>query len=175
MVVKPTKHYAVDFAERYRDQVGGYLNVNAALWRLGDLIEDVKEVKGFLDTAFPDGPPFAPWVGAEVISYYAVGFVTCLEWHARSRLVDMLTFYPTAFQSEDLKMMKDKTVVETLTANVTVATVVGAATNISSLDNYMAVFSRLFSAFKVGGDPYDALKAVRPETKTPWVLIFTQK
>lgn len=162
------KHYAVNFAERYRNESDG-LNAFAALWRLVDLQEDILLVRKYIEISHPDGPPFYPWVGAEVVSYFAVGFVTCLEWHGRSRLVDLLTSFPTAFKTEDLKVMKEKTVVETVVANVTVASVVGAATNISSFQDYMGVFSRLFAAMKLPFDAYAAIKLERGDSGEPWV------
>lgn len=163
------KHHAVVFAERYSDTSVGYLNAGAALWRVGELIDDAEELKAQLDAAMPEKKRWHPWVGAEIVSYYSVGLVTCLEWHARSRLVDLLTFMPQSFKVDDLKVMRDKVVVETLASNVTVASVVGAATNISTLEDYMGVFKRLFIAFGLKTGPYDAIKATNPKTGTPWV------
>jgi hypothetical protein len=56
-----------------------------------------------------------------------------------------------------------------LTANVTVASIVGAATNISSFEEYMGVFTRLFSAFDSSLDSFDALKVTRVGTESSWV------
>jgi uncharacterized protein (UPF0248 family) len=152
-------HYAVQFANRYKLPTDGYLNAWTALVRLDELIEDAKNTKSYLDAAMPEDDRWHPWVGAEIVSYYAVGFVTCLEWHARSRLVDLLTFKPSAARSEDLKIIKDKVVLDMLSANVTVASIVGAATNISSFEDYMNVFSRLFAIFKSKKDAYSAIKS----------------
>lgn len=163
------KHHAVAFAERYSDKGTDYLNAGTALWRVGELLDDAETLKKHLDVVFPEDQRWAPWVGAEVVSYYAVGLVTCLEWHARSRLVDLLTFIPAAFKTDDLRVMRDKVVVETLASNVTVAAVVGAATNISTFDDYTGVFARLFSAFGVKQSLYDVIKAKDPETDAAWV------
>lgn len=162
-------HYAVKFATRYRSRTDDYLNAWTALMRLDELIEDARILKGHLDTAMPEEDRWHPWVGAEIISYYVVGFVTCLEWHARSRLVDLLTFKPTAAKSDDLRVMKDKVVLEMLAANVTVAAIIGAATNISSFEEYMGVFSRLFSTFDPQLDGFKAIKVERTGTGKPWV------
>jgi hypothetical protein len=140
-------HYAVQFATRYGSRTDAFLNAWTAISRLDELIEDARTLKGHLDTVMPEETRWHPWVGAEIISYYAVGFVTCLEWHARSRLVDLLAFKPSAAKSEDLRVLKDKVILEMLATNVTIASTVGAATNISSFEDYMGVFSRLFSAF----------------------------
>lgn len=163
------KHHAVAFAERYSSRGTDYLNAAAALWRVGNLLDDAETLKKYLDIVVPEDQRWAPWVGAEVVSYYAVGLVTCLEWQARSRLVDLLTFFPAAFKTDDLRVMRDKVVVETLASNVTVAAVVGAATNISTFDDYTSVFSRLFAAFGMKQSVYDVIKANNPETDAAWV------
>lgn len=163
------QHYAVEFAARYADPTNQYLSASVALWRLTDLIEDAKKLSDQFDIAMPEKDRWYPWFGAEVISYYSVGFVTCLEWHARSRLVDFLTFRPLAIKSEDLKVLKEKVVVEMLAANVTVASIVGAATNISRLEEYMGIFSRLFSAFDSNFDGFKAIQAKNKKTGLPWV------
>lgn len=162
-------HYAVQFALRYGAPTAAYLSTWVALTRIDELIEDAKNLKNHFDAAMPQEERWAPWVGAEIVSYYVVGFVTCLEWHARSRLVDLLTFKPTAAKSEDLRVVKDKVVLEMLAANVTVAAIVGAATRITSLEDYLNVFSRLFSAFDIPADGYKAINAARPDTGSPWV------
>jgi hypothetical protein len=101
-------HHAVKFAMRYGSPTGLYLNAWTALTRLDELIEDARTLKAHLDTVMPEEARWHPWVGAEVVSYYAVGFVTCLEWHARSRLVDLLTFRPALAKSDDLKVVETK-------------------------------------------------------------------
>ncbi|WLS04168.1 hypothetical protein [Shinella oryzae] len=163
------KHYAVAFAKRYSDRTTDYFNAATALWRVGELLDDAETLKKYLDIVYPEDNRWAPWVGSEVVSYYAVGLVTCLEWHARSRLVDLLTSIPSAFKTDDLKVMRDKVVVETLTSNVTVAAVVGAATNISTLEDYMGVFARLFDAVGLQKSPLDAVQAKRIGAEEAWL------
>jgi hypothetical protein len=162
-------HHAVQFAARYGSNTNNYLNAWTAISRLDELIEDARTLKGHLDAVMPEEARWHPWVGAEIISYYATGFVTCLEWHARSRLVDLLTFKPSAARSDDIRIVKDKIVLEMLETNVTVASIVGAATNISSFEDYMAVFSRLFSSFDPQLDAFKVIKAERAGTGKPWV------
>jgi hypothetical protein len=137
-------HYAVQFATRYGSPTDNYLNAWTALIRLDELIEDAKTLKGHLDTVMPEENRWYPWVGAEIVSYYVVGFVTCLEWHARSRLVDLLTFKPTAAKSEDLRVVKDKVVLEMLAANVTVASIVGQLQTYPALKSTWVFFRGFF-------------------------------
>jgi hypothetical protein len=159
----------VRFATRYGSPTSDFLNAWTAITRLDELIEDAKALKGYFDTVMPKETRWHPWVGAEIISYFSVGFVTCLEWHARSRLVDLLTFKPSAAKSDDLRVVKDKVILEMLATNVTVASIVGAATNISRFQDYMGVFSRLFSIVDPQLDGFKIIKAERTDTGKPWV------
>ncbi|MCJ2094665.1 hypothetical protein MKK67_19510 [Methylobacterium sp. J-072] len=162
-------HYAVKFAERYGSATDAYLNAQTALARLEELIEDATDLKGNFDKWVPTDTRWAPWVGGEIISYYWVGFVTCLEWHARSRLVDLLTFKPSAAKTDDLRVIKEKVVIEMFAANVTLPSIVGAVTNVSNFDDYMNIFSRIFKSFDENTNAWDALKAQRQNTGAPWV------
>ncbi|UIN34043.1 hypothetical protein [Methylobacterium oryzae] len=162
-------HYAVKFAERYGSPADNYLNAGAALYRLDELLEDAKNLKDNFDKWVPEDNRWAPWVGSEIISYYGVAFVTCLEWHARSRLVDLLTFKPSAAKTDDLRVIKEKVVIEMFAANVTLPAIVGAVTSVSNLDDYLNIFARIFEALGQQIDAWAALKAERPGTGKPWV------
>ncbi|MGF3027390.1 hypothetical protein ACQVP2_31850 [Methylobacterium aquaticum] len=164
-------HYAVSFAERYGSFSDSYFNASTALHRLGELIEDVESLKGIFDKVIPDERRWAPWVGAEIVSYYGVGYVTCLEWHARSRLRDLLTFKPEAAKVEDLRVVKEKIVIEMFTVKVNLASIVAAVTSVSSFEEYMNLFSRVLSAFDPKLDAWGALKTARPGTGKPWVEV----
>lgn len=162
-------HHAVRFATRYGSPTSDFLNAWTAIARLEALIEDAKDLKDDFDKFMPAETRWRPWFGAEIISYFSVGFVTCLEWHARSRLVDLLTFKPSAAKSDDLRVVKDKVILEMLATNVTVASIVGAATNISRFEDYIGVFSRLFSVIDPNLDGFKVIKAKRIDTGKPWV------
>src|SRR5262245_40537256 len=101
--MKPTNPH-IDFANRYAKTACSTLDAFTALWRLDVLLEDLQEMRALLKTeeAIVDRKR-RPWFGFEIISYYAIGFVTCLEWHARSRLVDLFAFRPSSIRSDDLK------------------------------------------------------------------------
>lgn len=166
---KKVPHYAVSFATRYSQPVGAWLTASAALARLDMLIDDAKGMKSNLEILQPKEKRWAPWFGAEIISYYAVGFVTCLEWHARSRLVDLLSYRPQCLTTDDVKQVREGVLVEMVSANVTVAGMVGASVNISTLAAYTAVFDRVFQALQMPVTAFDAFKAMRPPGSEPWL------
>src|SRR4051794_20949240 len=85
-------HPHVAFATRYGSPTSDFLSASVALSRLEILIDDVTRLKSTLDERDLASERWYPWFGYEVISYYAIGYVTCLEWHSRSRLVDLFTY-----------------------------------------------------------------------------------
>lgn len=166
---KKVPNYAVSFAQRYSDPVGNWLSAFSAYTRLKMLVEDVNKLDENLRNAVPEDARWSPWNGADIVSYYSVGYVTCLEWHARSRLVDLLTFVPTSVKNDDIKQIRDSIVIDMLTENVTVAQIVGASTNISSFSAYINVFARVFTGLGVSMDPIRAIKSINPKTGEPWI------
>ncbi len=162
-------NYAVSFAARYASPVGGYLSAHSALVRLKELLRDAERMSGYLDVVDPPDQRRAPWFGAEIIAYYSVGYVTCLEWHARSRLIDLLSFNPKSLKSDDVKSLKDSAVIDMVAANVTVAAVIGAGTNVSSFQTYMAIFDRVLEGAGVARGSYDAIKDHPYFNSEPWV------
>lgn len=160
---KKVPNYAVSFASRYADKVHVGLNASVALRRLDMLLDDARTLSGHLDTVMPPDSRWFPWFGADVVSYYSVGYVTCLEWHARSRLVDLLSYKPEAVKADDVKQLRDAVVVEMLSANVTVADMIGASTNVSTFDAYMNIFNRVFEGLAMPVDGFQAAKAPDPD------------
>lgn len=162
-------HFAVKFAQRFGNSPDSYLNASVALSRLDELLADILELKDRFDKWEPDDNRWAPWVGAEIVSYYWVGFVTCLEWHARSRLTDLLSYAPSAARPDDIKVIKDKVVLEMFEGNVTLPNLVGALTHVSTFDQYTNVFSRVFQQFDHKFDCWSAFKSINPQTGEPWL------
>lgn len=72
-------HPSVSFAVRYEDASTGLLSAHTAIARLESLTEDIRDLRDLFDKQVPKGSRCTPWVGAEIVSYYAVGFVTCLS------------------------------------------------------------------------------------------------
>lgn len=151
-------HPYLEFATRYNDPSQHYLNAEVALFRLEGLQEDLDMIKSLLEKEWPHENRYAPWFGAEAISYYAVGFVTCLEWHARSRIVDLHTHLPKSITVQDVKRtMTDNLIVQMVGKNASVAQLVGAALKINSLEQYLSVFTRLFKELGFKFKPVDWL------------------
>lgn len=169
MAGKSKGSHGVDFAKRYGSDVGLYLSAYSAITRADALLEDARGLRSTLEAATPEEARWAPWYPADVISYYSVGYVTCLEWHARSRIRDLLTFMPDKANAKDINQIRDSAVLEMFSANVTIAGVVAGATKINSLSDYMNVFERVFEAVGIREKPFGVIKAERPETGKPWV------
>src|SRR5260370_589650 len=86
----------------------------------------------------------------EIVDYFAVGFATCLEWHARTRIVDLLHFEPACIETTDVRTI-DKVALSQMSAEkVTLPYIVGAGTKVSSVKEYVAVFDRVFDGIGLG-------------------------
>ena len=106
--------------------------------------------------------------------YYLVGFVTCLEWHARSRLADLLAHAPDRTTSDDLKAVTESgKLKEMVVSRLTVPELVGASTNVSKLRNYIAIFDRIFQAIIPSSGVCHAADVIKigdvPEEASAWV------
>lgn len=85
----------------------------------------------------------------KIVDYYIVGFVTCLEWHARSRQADLLTFMPELIQPRMMSSIKIDSISQIHAARVTLADIIGASTKISTLEEYKDVFDQIWAALKI--------------------------
>ncbi|MGO4569058.1 hypothetical protein AB4Z52_29425 [Rhizobium sp. 2YAF20] len=107
------------------------------------LLEDIREVgpvlQPLLDTRI--SPSFF-----EFTAYYKVGFVTCLEWHAKSRLYDMFCYDPKTIKNDDLKQaISNEKLVSMVSEGLTIPHLLAGSNSISSRDSYIAAISRVFS------------------------------
>lgn len=161
--------HGVEFAKRYGSPVGGWFSAATALRRLDNLIVDARSMDDLKSKDFPGIFRLNAEIFAEIVTYYSVGYVTCMEWHARSRIRDLLTYKPSAAGPEDIRQIKDNVLREMLSANTTVPDIVGATTTIASLDDYIGVFSRIFKELDINESPFEAIKGVYRETGEPWV------
>jgi hypothetical protein len=147
---QPTKHHLVDFAARYAGTRFQTLNVSSALWRAEALVRDAKEMLEVKKAAEDNDIRFGSWGSTyEIISYFAVGFVTCLEWHARSRLIDLMLYKPSCITTRDLESLAKVALSQMLAERVTVPHLLGAATSVSRVTEYIAVFSRVFEVLDI--------------------------
>lgn len=140
-----TDHPLLDFASRYADPTQDYLNAYMAIARLDMLLEDLTKVRDLLEAEHPKEQRWYPWFGAEIISYYAVSFVTCLEWHAKSRLIDLLIFQPFSLKIEDVKgTISEKLIVQMVARQASVIQLVGASVKVASTEKYFSIIDRVF-------------------------------
>jgi len=161
------KHHLVEFASRYSAPSSfPTLNAATALYRAEELIRDaeaLQELGGECDAAnIRFGSRLRTY---EIISFYAIGFVTCLEWHARSRIVDLMRFKPDSIETTDVKYIEKNALSQMMAANVTVPFLVGAATTVSSVGDYTEVFDRIFKALDINVKARALLRTVEAEVR----------
>jgi hypothetical protein len=150
--VKPI-HYLVEFASRYAGSPFKTLTAAAALWRAEELACDARALIELRASGEERELRFGNRAGTyEVISYYAVGLVTCLEWHARSRLVDLMLFQPNAIEASDIQKIAALAISQMASEGATIPHLLGAATTVSQLRQYLIVFRRIFDALNIRAD-----------------------
>jgi hypothetical protein len=150
MPKEPRTHYLVEFASRYAGLRFKTLTAGAALWRAEALTDDAESLLELRNTGESKEVRFGNRSGTyEIIAYYLVGLVTCLEWHARSRLVDLLLFRPNSIEAADVKNIATLAISQMVAEGITVPHLLGAATNVSQLNEYLKVFKRVFGALGI--------------------------
>jgi len=152
-------HHGIVFSQSYVVGPGRhYFNVGTALYRMDTLISDVERVGIAIAAALArDADEDAGWGPAnsfEIVSYYAVSIVTCLEWHARSRLADLFSYSPTALDADDLKPLANTNLMSQMIANdVSAPQLVAGMRNVSSRQKYLDVFRRLYASLGIVANP----------------------
>jgi hypothetical protein len=147
----------IDFSARHNRSIHQTLNAHSCLWRVDDLIGDIDRVRTAYEKC--DEIQSSRNSGFEASSYYAVGYVTCLEWHARSRLRDFLMFFPDQILKIDFEKLSALSLRQMSAANVTVADLVAAATNVSNVSHYINVVERVLSGLNsTGRSPKELLR-----------------
>ncbi len=138
-------HYLVEFASRYARSPFQTLTASAALWRAEELAYDARALLELREAGERKDVRFGNRAGTyEIISYYAVGLVTCLEWHARSRLVDLMMFQPGSIETSDVKNIASLAISQMVSEGATIPHLLGAATRVSELTEYLDIFVRIF-------------------------------
>lgn len=167
---KSSVHPLLAFAERYSDPTQQYFDAYTALARLEQLQEDLTDLTGLLEAKYPPERRWFPWLGSEAVSYYAVGFVTCLEWHARSRLNDLLKFSPDSIKIDDVRgTISDKLIVQMAAKNASVAQLVSGAVRVGGFERYLAIFARVFEALQIETTPMDWLLGDAQDSTICWI------
>jgi hypothetical protein len=134
------RHYHVDFAARYARTHFPTLNAYSSIWRIESLIEDTRMLDELRELAEAKDIRFGNRMRTyEIVDYFPVGFVTCLEWHARSRIVDLLTFAPACIDAKDVRTIDKDALSQMAAANVTLPHIVGATTRISGIQDYISI------------------------------------
>ena len=149
----PKRSREVEFAVRYTNQMESTLNAHNAIWRAQDLLANLIKLD-----ALPGMPRglFRP----AILSYYSVGFVTCLEWHARARTADFFSFSPNSISARDFKNVGSDRLAEAASEGTTVPKLLAAMISVGSLEDYLAPFQRLFQHFNFELPPESLLSKI---------------
>jgi hypothetical protein len=162
MVSSSTLHRDVDFASRYEASWFPTLRAHAAWWRASSLMFDLENLirlrKDCMTANVRFGEPF------EIVSYFSVGFITCIEWHARARLVDLMVFRPSCIDPSDVKNIDKVALSQMMSEKITVPYLLGAATKVSSIQQYIEIFNRIFKELEIN---VDVEKRIRVEKIEP--------
>jgi hypothetical protein len=155
--------HLVEFAKRHQGKWEASLSAHFALLRAKQLLDDARELKPF--ATLRDSQRHYPesWrEGFEIIDYYLVGLVTCLEWHAKARLKDTLEFDPTTLSQDDTKhIAKDVAIIEAIAQELSVADLVVASIRITSAKSYIDKIGRALSQLSVPANAWDFVRAAK--------------
>jgi hypothetical protein len=152
------------FAKSYGGD-NSYLDAHVAISRCEQLLDDLDTLEAVAFDADP-AKHHLPFFHFEIVSYYAVAFVTCLEWHARSRLVDSTAFSPGLITAESFQAISKQTLAAMMRENVTVHHVMGALLKISDLDEYSEVLkTKVLVPLGCHLDPRKMLETVSDEER----------
>lgn len=145
----------LEFLTRVADEFEGTLNAASAIERIQILIDDIERAS----ESFQKAPPEDIYWGwrtfpLDIVSYYSVGFVTCLEWHVRSRITDLFTYAPESITDKDLeKDASSKVLVKLIAAKASIPQFLAATRNYSTVDAYLDNLSRVFKFLGIKPDP----------------------
>ena len=158
------------FANRYALGVArGNFNVATALNRLQILSADIGKVDAAINIAREreeeeDGD-WHRFREIEAFSFYAVGIVTCLEWHARSRLTDLFSFVPSSIEPDDLKPLANARLMAQMVENdVSAAQLLGSMTTVASADKYLGIIKRVYDTLGIKVSPFESQRRVGNRT-----------
>lgn len=153
----PSRHVA--FAERFASGSFSDFNAFAALKRARLLLREARQIAEIFELEEKREDP-AMWSrhGLEVVPYTLVGYVTCLEWHARSRITDLYSYRPDSIDSKVLeRKVPGRILSQMIRANVSVPQFLGASITIGSTGDYLAVFDELFKTLDINRKPADVI------------------
>ncbi|MFT4078068.1 hypothetical protein [Rhodomicrobium sp.] len=150
----------LDEIKRISDEVHGTLNAISVISRMEDALEDISRLEELSTKYKPHEWARSPF---SIISYYSVIYVTCLEWHARSRLADLFEYQPSSLADDDLKKgLGTEKIVGLITNKAAIPHFVAFSRNISNAGSYLETFARIFSALSIPNDPRKIIANIRP-------------
>ncbi|MBR0813151.1 hypothetical protein JQ544_16575 [Bradyrhizobium diazoefficiens] len=141
-------HQYVSFADSHRNTIFPTFNAYTALGRAEDLLDDARHLALVYDAA-GDKAGRGRLQGFNITDYYLVGYVTCLEWHARSRLADVLTFDPKLIESREVRSVDAEAISQMPEVRVTLADLLGVSAKVNNLEDYLRIFERLWKALEI--------------------------
>lgn len=158
-------HHGIEFANRYALGIAqGNFNAATALYRLQTLANDIEKVDAAIELAKEqEEAREGDWLRfrhIEAFSFYAVGIVTCLEWHARSRLTDLFSFMPGAIGQDDLKPLANaRLMAQMVEHNVSAAQLLGGMTTVASADRYLTILKRVYERLGISNSVHQIVNA----------------
>jgi hypothetical protein len=148
------------FAQAYSAESSSNLTAYVALFRLEALLADAHAFKASLAPNMT-GDEANQWSVLEIISYYSVGFVTCLEWHARARLVDLFRYNPSFIQNDDFNTkMNSQSLARMVSQRVPLPELLGGMKSVANEAAYLGIFARIFESLGIGEKPWDILRDI---------------
>ncbi|OCC05289.1 hypothetical protein BA190_10320 [Labrys sp. WJW] len=154
----------IDFAKRHLTTEVSTFNAISAIVRLEALVEDASDAASHLQPILKERwhPAFY-----EFVSYYQVGFVTCLEWHAKSRLYDLFAFDPKRIHLNDIKQgLSDAKLAQMISEGLTIPHLLASASSISTYAGYIQAISRVLEAMDAADALSDLLDVKDKEGKS---------
>lgn len=138
----------VEYARRHAE---GIVDTHSAIFALSRIEDIIDQTESILSETEPSIA--SEHVRITLVDYYVVALCTALEWHARTRLVDMFVARPDSMEQSDIdNFIKVTDAVSLIRDNVSIAHLVGAGINISSSDAYFLAFKRIFANIGIKDD-----------------------
>jgi hypothetical protein len=160
--INPRVTFALDYSTSWST-----LNAGAAIARCDALLEDVLLAQKSM-AAFAKSDEWSPPFGLEIFSYYIVGLTTCLEWHARSRLIDLFNHLPGCVLAEDLKgHINDRVLSQVVAAKVGIPEMLGAFLSVGSARLYFSTILRVFKELKIPKSEDELVAELQQEFDDP--------
>lgn len=118
------------------------LNSMSVICRIENICGEYKELREAISKA--EVSEFS----LSILNYYVVAMIACLEWHAKARLADFLSYSPESLSPEDFATLKLDDALPLARSFTTIATLIGQMKSINSYSSYVDVFSRIFEKFE---------------------------